>query len=136
MALHERLDKVLHAIPPLRAGIEHGLDFGSLREANGGAGGVQGEVFEEVFGELAGVRGEVVFQLVDVAEGFAGGQFACGVNGLSDEVSVGMTGGINAGDFFAALNAAIAVTPRAHDIEVLEREADGIKLGMAGGTGL
>ena len=96
---------------------------------------MEGEVIEEVFGELARVGGEEAFEFVDVVEGFTGGELAGGIDGLADEVGVGMAGGIDAGDFFAALHAAIAISPSAHDIEVLHGEADGIKLRVTGGAG-
>ena len=88
-------------------------------------------MFEEVFGELAQVGGEKAFEFVDVVEGFAGGELAGGIDGLADEVGVGMSGGIDTGDLLAALHAAIAISPCAHDIEVFHGEADGIKLRVA-----
>ena len=47
-----------------------------------------------------------------------------------------MAGAVDARDALAFLQAAIARAPAAENVEVLQREADGIKLGVAGGARL
>ncbi|MFM2179326.1 MAG: hypothetical protein RL015_3424, partial [Verrucomicrobiota bacterium] len=69
-ALHECVNQVIHTKPIRCARIEHRLDFFAICESHGRAGGVEGEVIEEVFGELARVGGEEAFEFVDVFEGF------------------------------------------------------------------
>ena len=129
--MHYRVHQVLNAEATSLTCSEHGLNFFAICEANGRGGGVEDEVFENVFGELTRVGGEEVFEFVDVAERLAGGEIAGSIDGLADEVGVRMPGRIDAGDFLSTLHATITIPPCAHDVEVLQREADGIKLCVA-----
>ena len=56
-ALDEGVEEVADGVVVLGAGVEEGFDFGAVGEADGGAGGVDGELVEEVASELAGVGG-------------------------------------------------------------------------------
>jgi hypothetical protein len=76
LTAYQRLHQIPHAIPPGRTRIEHGLDFRAICEAHGCPRRMQHEVFEEAFGELARVGGELAFDVVDVVEGIAAGQLA------------------------------------------------------------
>ena len=127
--------QIAHAIAVFGTGIEEGFDFGSVGEADGGAGGVDGELMEEIAGELAGVGGDEGFEVVDVLEGAAVEELAGGVHGGGDGVAEAVSGAVDAGDAFSFFQTAIVGAPAAEDVEVFEGEADGIEAGVAGGAG-
>ena len=90
---------------------------------------------KEVAGELAGIGGEDGFQIADVLEGAAVEELAAGIDGLGEGVGEVVAGAVDAGDALALLQAAIARAPAAEDVEVFQREADGIEARVAGGAG-
>jgi hypothetical protein len=75
------VDEITNPIAIRGTGIEHGLNFRAIHEAHGRAGGVQDEVVKQIAGELAWVGGEEAFDVVDVVEGVAAGEFAGGIDG-------------------------------------------------------
>ena len=134
-ALDEGVEEVADGVVVFGAGVEEGFDFGAVGEADGGAGGVDGELMEEVAGELARVGGDEDFEVVDVVKGAAVEEFAGGVHGGGDGVTVTVSGAVDAGDSLAFFKAAIVGAPAAEDVEVFEGEADGIEPRVAGGAG-
>ena len=134
-ALHQHVHEIPHAVAVLRAGIEHRLDVAAVGELHGGAGGIQGELVQEIPRELARVVGEEGFQVMDVGERTTVGELTTGIHfGREGEGKV-VTGAVDAGNAFAIAGAAIARAPGTEDVEVFQSETDRIKLRVARGAG-
>ena len=58
LALNKNKHQISHAIAIRLAGVEHRLDFCTIRKSHGRAGGVNGELVEQIAGKLAGIIGE------------------------------------------------------------------------------
>jgi hypothetical protein len=119
----------------LGAGVQDSFDLWSIGEAHWRAGRVQDELVQEIAGELAVVGGEMGLEFADIFEGPAVAEFAARVDDVGQGVTEIVSSAVDTCDFIAEFQSAITRAPASEDIEVLEREARGVKAGMAVGAG-
>lgn len=133
-AFYEMNEQVPDSKSLICAIVEDAFDDGSIGESHGSSGSVCCELGKDVSGELAFVFEEEAFEILDIFECVTVCEFAGRVDGGGDGVLEIVSCAVDAGHAFAVFKASVAFAPSAENIEVFEREADGIKLGVAGGT--
>lgn len=125
------MDEGADAVVAGGGAFEDGLDFGAVGEADGGAGGVDGELAGEVASELLFVVEEELLEFADVTEFASVGKFAGGIDGKCVVEGEFLTALGEAFGKFTAFFGAVTFAPAAHDIEIFESEAGRIHFDVA-----
>ena len=105
----------------------------TVGKSDASAGGVDGELFHQVSGQLLFVGQKMLLQFADVVEGPTIGQLPRGIHGQADAITHDETVMPNALSElpFSLVDRPIAIAPSPHHIKVFQSKARRIDLNMA-----
>ena len=115
-------DQVADAVTARLGPVEDGLDLGAVGEAHRRAGGVDGELADQVAGQLTFVGGDETLEITDILERLAV-EFAVGLDrqGIMEGEGLSVLTDTDLGRL--AIEGAVTFPEAAHDVEALQREA-------------